>query len=76
MAYERNGGYSGTGRDFDTTWGSYSDVPNPVVEGFSTRKFFKAPKNIANKIAFFCGEEKYKECYGANSCYDNKKSRH
>jgi len=50
MAYERNDGYSGTGRDFDTTWGSYSDVPNPVVEGFSTRKFFKAPKNIQKKL--------------------------
>jgi hypothetical protein len=50
MAYERNGGYSGSGRDFDTTWGSYSDVPNPVVEGFSTRKFFVAPKNIQKKL--------------------------
>jgi len=50
MAYERNDGYSGTGRDFDTCWGSYSDVPNPVVEGFSTRKFFKAPKSIQKKL--------------------------
>jgi hypothetical protein len=50
MAYQRNDGYSGTGRDFDTCWGSYSDVPNPVVEGFSTRKFFKAPKNIQKKL--------------------------
>ena len=50
MAYERNDGYSGTGRDFDTCWGSYSDVPNPVVEGFSTRKFFGAPKSIQKKL--------------------------
>lgn len=50
MAYERNDGYAGTGRDFDTCWGSYSDVPNPVVEGFSTRKFFKAPKSIQKKL--------------------------
>jgi hypothetical protein len=50
MAYERNDGYSGTGRDFDTCWGSYSEIPNPVVEGFSTRKFFKAPKNIQKKL--------------------------
>jgi hypothetical protein len=63
MAYERNDGYSGSGRDFDTCWGSYSDVPNPVVEGFSTRKFFKAPKSIANKIETFCSEEKYKEAF-------------
>jgi hypothetical protein len=63
MAYERNNGYSGTGRDFDTCWGSYSDVPNPVVEGFSTRKFFKAPKNIAHKIETLCSEKKYKEAF-------------
>ena len=50
MAYERNDGYSGSGRDFDICWGSYSDVPNPVVEGFSTRKFFKAPKSIQRKL--------------------------
>jgi len=63
MAYERNDGYSGTGRDFDTTWGSYSDVPNPVVEGFSTRKFFVAPPKIRKKLySLFC-EKKYQECY-------------
>jgi len=63
MAYERNGGYAGTGRDFDTCWGSYSDVPNPVVEGFSTRKFFKAPKSIALKLYNLFNEKKYQECY-------------
>ena len=63
MAYERNDGYSGTGRDFDTTWGSYSDIPNPVIAGFSTRKFFKAPKNIADKIEILCSEKKYKEAF-------------
>ena len=63
MAYERNDGYSGTGRDFDTCWGSYSDVPNPVVAGFSTRKFFPAPKSIANKIDLLCNENKYKEAF-------------
>jgi len=63
MAYERNDGYSGSGRDFDTTWESYSDVPNPVVEGFSTRKFFKAPKSIADKIELLCSEKKYQEAF-------------
>jgi hypothetical protein len=63
MAYERNGGYSGSGRDFDTTWGSYSDVPNPVVEGFSTRKFFKAPKKIEQELDYLYSEQKYKECF-------------
>jgi hypothetical protein len=63
MAYERNDGYAGTGRDFDTTWGSYSDVPNPVVQGFSTRKFFKAPKSIADKIELLCSEKKYQEAF-------------
>ena len=63
MAYERNGGYAGTGRDFDTCWGSYSDVPNPVVEGFSTRKFFPAPKSIADKIELLCSEKKYQETF-------------
>lgn len=63
MAYERNDGYSGTGRDFDTTWGNYSDVPNPVVEGFSTRKFFRVPNNIRSKMyELFC-DKKYQECY-------------
>ena len=63
MAYERNDGYAGTGRDFDTCWGSYSDVPNPVVEGFSTRKFFVAPAKIRKKLySLFC-EKKYQECY-------------
>ena len=50
MAYKRNDGYAGTGRDFDTTWGSYSDIPNPVVKGFSTRKFFKAPKSLQKPL--------------------------
>jgi len=63
MAYERNGGYSGSGRDFDTCWGSYSDVPNPVVEGFSTRKFFKAPKKIEQDLDYLYSEQKYKECF-------------
>jgi hypothetical protein len=63
MAYERNGGYAGPSRDFDTCWGSYSDVPNPVVEGFSTRKFFKAPKSIAGKIKMLCSENKYKQAF-------------
>jgi hypothetical protein len=63
MAYERNGGYSGSGRDFDTCWGSYSDVPNPVVQGFSTRKFFVAPARIKKKLySFFC-EKKYQEAF-------------
>ena len=69
MAYERNGGYSGSGRDFDTCWGSYSDVPNPVVQGFSTRKFFKAPKSIANKLLKLFIDKKYQECY---DLIDNK----
>ena len=51
MAYKRNDGYAGTGRDFDTTWGTYSDIPNPVVKGFSTRKFFKAPKSLQKPLA-------------------------
>jgi hypothetical protein len=51
MAYKRNDGYAGTGRDFDTTWGTYSDIPNPVVKGFSTRKFFKAPKSLRKPLA-------------------------
>jgi hypothetical protein len=63
MAYERNDGYSGTGRDFDTTWGSYSDIPNPVVQGFSTRKFFKAPKSIAGKVEELRSEKKYEEAF-------------
>jgi hypothetical protein len=63
MAYERNDGYSGTGRDFDTTWGSYSDVPNPVVHGFSTRKFFRVPNNIRTKMYDLFCDKKYKECY-------------
>ncbi|NDB87049.1 MAG: hypothetical protein EB127_30840 [Alphaproteobacteria bacterium] len=64
MAYKRNDGYAGTGRDFDTTWGSYSDVPNPVVQGFSTRKFFRVPNNIRTKMyELFC-DKKYQECYG------------
>ena len=63
MAYERNDGYAGTGRDFDTTWGSYSDVPNPVVYGFSTRKFFKAPNSLQEKLEKWFEEKKYQECY-------------
>lgn len=63
MAYERNDGYSGTGRGFDTCWGSYSDVPNPVVEGFSTRKFFVAPKNLEKKLHNLFIEKKYQECF-------------
>ena len=51
MAYKRNDGYAGSGRDFDTTWGTYSDIPNPVVKGFSTRKFFKAPKSLQKPLA-------------------------
>jgi hypothetical protein len=60
MAYKRNDGYAGTGRDFDTCWGSYSDVPNPVVQGFSTRKFFKAPKSLQPKLADFMDSQDYK----------------
>jgi hypothetical protein len=63
MAYERNDGYAGTGRDFDTTWGSYSDVPNPVVQGFSTRKFFKAPAKIRKELYSLFDKKKYQECY-------------
>jgi hypothetical protein len=63
MAYERNDGYSGSGRDFDTCWGSYSDVPNPVVEGFSTRKFFRVPNNIRTKMYDLFCDKKYQECY-------------
>jgi len=63
MAYERNDGYAGSGRDFDTTWGAYSDVPNPVVEGFSTRKFFKAPSSLQEKLEKWFEEKKYQECY-------------
>ena len=63
MAYERNDGYAGSGRDFDTTWGSYSDIPNPVVEGFSTRKFFKAPKSLQEKLANLIDEHAYKDAF-------------
>jgi hypothetical protein len=63
MAYERNGGYSGTGRDFDTCWGSYSDVPNPVVEGFSTRKFFVAPKSLQKKLYVLIYNGAYQEAF-------------
>ena len=63
MAYERNGGYSGSGRDFDTCWGSYSDVPNPVVKGFSTRKFFKAPKSLQKKLYLLVYNGAYKEAF-------------
>jgi len=63
MAYERNGGYSGSGRDFDTTWGSYSDVPNPVVEGFSTRKFFVAPARLQKNLADLIDQKAYKEAF-------------
>jgi hypothetical protein len=63
MAYERNDGYSGTGRDFDTCWGSYSDVPNPVVHGFSTRKFFNAPKSLQDKLEALYEQKEYQECF-------------
>jgi hypothetical protein len=63
MAYERNDGYSGSGRDFDTTWGSYSDVPNPVVQGFSTRKFFEAPKSLQKKLYLLVYNGAYKEAF-------------
>jgi hypothetical protein len=63
MAYERNDGYSGTGRDFDTTWGTYSDIPNPVVQGFSTRKFFKAPKSLQKKLYLLVYNGAYKEAF-------------
>ncbi|NBO98691.1 MAG: hypothetical protein EBU90_00920 [Proteobacteria bacterium] len=63
MAYERNGGYAGTGRDFDTTWGKYSEVPNPVVQGFSTRKFFKAPKSLQEKLEYLYEQKEYQEMW-------------
>ena len=63
MAYERNDGYAGTGRDFDTCWGSYSDVPNPVVEGFSTRKFFKAPARLQKNLADLIDQHAYKDAF-------------
>ena len=63
MAYKRNDGYAGTGRDFDTCWGSYSDIPNPVVQGFSTRKFFKAPKSLQEKLANLIDKHAYKDAF-------------
>jgi hypothetical protein len=63
MAYKRNDGYAGSGRDFDTTWGSYSDIPNPVVKGFSTRKFFKAPKSLQKKLYVLVYNGAYKESF-------------
>ena len=63
MAYERNDGYAGTGRDFDTTWGTYSDIPNPVVEGFSTRKFFEAPKSLQKKLYVLVYNGSYAEAF-------------
>jgi hypothetical protein len=63
MAYQRNDGYAGTGRDFDTIWGSYSDIPNPVVKGFSTRKFFKAPKSLQKKLYVLVYNGAYKEAF-------------
>lgn len=58
LAYQRNDGYRGFGVDFDGYIGGSASVPRPEIHGFSTRKFFKAPKVIQEKLDNLVGGDK------------------
>lgn len=50
QAYERNEGYAGFGVDFNGVIGKYGEYEKPEIKGFSTRKFFRAPKSIQKQL--------------------------
>jgi hypothetical protein len=50
LAYERNEGYAGFGVDFGGVIGKYGEYEKPEIKGFSTRKFFRAPKSIQKQL--------------------------
>jgi hypothetical protein len=63
LAYERNDGYAGFGVDFDGVIGKYGEYDKPEIHGFSTRKFFKAPKSLQEKLANLIDKHAYKDAF-------------
>lgn len=62
LAYERNGGYCGSGVDFNIGC-TYGKFDRPEIHGFSTRKFFKAPKRLQAQMQKLFAEKKYVELF-------------
>lgn len=62
LAYLRNDGFVGDGVDYYKSL-AYSGVPMPVIHGFTTKKFFKAPDSIAEDLMKFYQAESGIECF-------------
>lgn len=63
LAYQRNDGYSGFGVDFDGVIGKYGEYEKPEIHKFDTRKFFKAPKNLQEKLYVLVYNGAYGEAF-------------